>query len=102
MMDATIWLLLGMNAGIAFVFAWGILKTADGDSWRIVVRDWLGAKALWIATLSGYWAVNWIDFTPFAPDLAKPAYVGVLIVFTLFHARACVNWFVDVAGPVTA
>ncbi|MCC6313429.1 MAG: hypothetical protein IT337_05415 [Thermomicrobiales bacterium] len=99
--DAT-WVLLAANAGIAYVFAWALLKTAGDDPWRLVVRDWVGSKALWLAMLAVYWALDWIDFTVTAPPLAKVIYVLSLVSYSVFHARACVNWFVGTGGPGAA
>ena len=99
MMDTLIWGLLFFNAGIGFVFAWGLLQQPEHDSWRTMVRDWVGSKSIWLVALAAYWALGWIGFTEDAPSPAQVVYLLVLIVFTVFHARAAANWLTGQAVP---
>lgn len=100
MMQNAIWLLLAMNAGIAVVFAWGLHREAD--DWRAMVRDWVGAKGVWIGVLAAYWAIGWIGFNESAPTSAQIVYVATVAIFTFFHARAHVHWFTGNAAPPRA
>lgn len=99
MITTLIWGLLFVNAGIGFVFAWGLLRQPDRDPWRTMVRDWVGSKSVWIAALAVYWALDWIGFTERAPRAAQLLYVAVLVLFTVLHTRAAANWMTGQVMP---